>query len=76
MMRGRRPVENEDILQEVLDFNKPDYVFKPKEHHEWRQQGPFLICKSCEIEHATHIGMKKLLTGLNDEGQPILVDRD
>lgn len=68
--------EEEKIDEEVLDFNKPDFIFTPKEYHEWRQQGPFLVCKSCEVEHASYIGMGKILTGLNDEGQPILVDRD
>lgn len=67
--------EEENIEQEVLDFNKPAFTFTPKEHHEWRQQGPFLICKSCEIEHASYLGMQKIMVGLNDEGQPILEDR-
>jgi len=65
----------DEPIGEVLDFNKPDFVFQPKEHHDWRQQGPYLVCKSCEIEHASYIGMQKLLVGLNDKGQPILKDR-
>jgi hypothetical protein len=57
---------------EVLDFNKADFVFKPNENHSWRQQGPYLVCKSCEIEHAVWIGMNKQIVGLNKKGQPIL----
>ena len=68
-------MENEEIQEEVLDFTKPAFEFRPKEHHDWRQQGPFLVCKSCEIEHATYIGMQKIMVGLNDDGQPILKDR-
>lgn len=68
--------EEEQVEQEVLDFSKPDFVFRPNEYHEWRQQGPFLVCKSCDIEHASYIGMQKLLTGLSEDGKPILVDRD
>ena len=68
-------MENEEIKEEVLDFTKPAFEFRPKEHHDWRQQGPFLVCKSCEIEHATYIGMQKIMVGLNDDGQPILKDR-
>lgn len=64
-------MENEEKIEEVLDFTKPDFIFKPKENHEWRQQGYYLICKSCEIEHASYIGNEKLLVGLNDDGTPI-----
>lgn len=73
--------ESEDEEQEIkgdseqLDFSKPDFVFKPKEHHDWRQQGPYLVCKSCDIEHAVFVGMERQLTGLNEQGQPILKAR-
>jgi hypothetical protein len=62
-------------VSEELNFDKPSYSFIPKGNHEWRQQGFFLICKSCEIEHATHIGPDKLLVGFNEKNEPILEDR-
>lgn len=65
----------DDSEFEILDFNKPSFKFEPNEHHEWRQQGPYVICKSCELEHAIWIGMDKLLTGLNEKGQPIFRKR-
>ena len=76
----RRPVSNQteqknEPEEEVLDFTKPDYTFIPKEYHDWRQQGPYLVCKSCEIQHAVHIGMQKILVGFNEKGQPILKKR-
>lgn len=67
--------EEQEPLSEEVNFDKPDFEFKPKEHHDWRQQGPYLICKSCDIEHAAWIGMDKILSGLNDKGQPILKNR-
>jgi len=60
---------------ENLDFSRPSFVFKPNEQHDWRQQGIYLVCKSCEIQHAVFIGPDKMLTGFNDKGQPILVSR-
>ena len=60
---------------EVIDFNQPSYVFKPNEQHEWRMQGPYLVCKSCELQHAVFIGMGKLLIGIDEKGKPILKDR-
>lgn len=65
----------DDSATELFDFTKPDFVFQPKEHHDWRQQGFFLVCKSCEITHATYIGGDKLMVGINDQGQPILKSR-
>lgn len=62
----------DDAIQETLDFSKPDFSFVPNENHAWRQQGPFLVCKSCEIVHAVHIGMDKLMVGLDSEGKPLL----
>lgn len=77
--RGQMEQPNEEGKdkpeEEVLDFDKPDFVFQPNQHHEWRQQGPFLVCKSCEIEHAAGIGMDKLLVGLHSDGTPILQNR-
>ena len=67
--------EGDEAEVEVLDFTKPDFSFEPKQHHEWRQQGPYLVCKSCDIEHATYIGMGQILIGLNEDGQPILKER-
>lgn len=61
--------------EEVLDFNKPDYEFIPGSYHQWRQQGPYLMCKSCEITHGVYIGMDKVLTGFDEENQPILKKR-
>jgi len=51
-------------------------MFLPQGHHEWRQQGTYLVCKSCEIQHAVWIGTEKIMVGLNDKGQPILKKKD
>ena len=60
---------------DIQNFDRPDFEFKPNEVHEWTQQGPYLICKGCELIHATYVGMGKLLVGLNDKGQPIFKRR-
>lgn len=36
--------------------------------HEWRQRGVYLVCTSCEFEHAIHIGTNKMFKGTNKEG--------
>lgn len=60
---------------ELLDFDNPTYTFTPNDSHDWRQKGPYLVCKSCEIEHATYIGMEKIMVGINKKGMPILKER-
>lgn len=54
----------------IWEFN-PDVL----SGHEWRQQGPYLICKSCELTHALYIGMNKILVGFREDGKPILEKR-
>jgi hypothetical protein len=42
--------------------------------HSWRQRGAYLICDSCPNEHGTWVGSKYRLTGVDDDGQPILTE--
>jgi hypothetical protein len=63
------------IDEEELNFDKPDFSYIPPARHQWRQQGPYLICKSCELEHAIFIGIDKLMVGETEEGEPILKSR-
>lgn len=69
--------ENEDIKEdsEVLDFTKPTFTFNPTGYHEYRQMGPYLVCQSCEIQHAVWVGIDKILVGFDETNQPILKTR-
>lgn len=67
--------KNNEALEEVLDFTKPNFSFIPKGSHQWKQHGPYLVCKSCDLDHAVYIGMEKIMIGLNEKGQPILKNR-
>jgi hypothetical protein len=40
--------------------------------HQWRQEGPYLICDSCPVRHAVVIGMDKRLSGYDSDGSPII----
>ena len=71
---------DEEILnlkseEKAYDFDKPEFVFTPKGFHNWKQEGPYVVCRSCEIEHAIFIGMEKMMVGIDDEGRPILKSR-
>lgn len=54
---------NKDELQPLVN---PSF-----KGHRWVQKGPYLVCKSCPLEHATYIGMDKQLIGFDEEGLPL-----
>lgn len=58
-------------ISESLDFSRPDFVFRPNENHGWKQKGPYLVCKTCDILHATYIGPDKIMVGLDSAGKPL-----
>lgn len=73
-LSGLPPSSNKDFWgdAEISLIKEEDLItYQPKEGHEWRQQGPFLICNSCPLQHATYIGMNKQLQGF-ENGKPII----
>lgn len=62
--------------EKEYDFDNPEFVFAPKGIHNWRAEGIYLVCRSCEIEHAIYIGPNKMFIGIDSDGKPILIDRD
>lgn len=75
-MRRRFVNDNQkETNEETLDFTRPDYIFKPQGNHLYRQAGYYLVCKSCEIQHAVWIGSHKIMVGTDEKGQPILKTR-
>ena len=50
-------------IVEEADWSRPDYSFEPKGNHLWRQSGYYLICGSCDLEHAIFIGKDKIMEG-------------
>lgn len=42
--------------------------------HSWHQQGPEIVCTSCNHHHSQWLGPLKKLTGLDDNGNPKVED--
>ena len=40
--------------------------------HNWRQQGPHLVCTSCKVRHAVYIGLTKRVIQIKSNGDVIL----
>jgi hypothetical protein len=66
------PKPAQDEAGEVL---QKDFEFLPTGQHEYRQRGPYLVCLSCEVQHAVYIGMEKIMVGEDEQGRPILKTR-
>jgi len=73
--KKRELEENNDQGTELLNFDNLDFVFVPKGSHEWRQRGYYLVCVSCDLQHAIFIGENKIMVGTKEDGTPILMDR-
>lgn len=66
------PETPEEIPEsEVIDLNRPEFTFVPG-RHIYRQEGPYIVCRACELHHATYIGIDKVMVGETEEGKPIL----
>jgi hypothetical protein len=61
--------------EQPYNFDNPEFVFTPKGFHNWKQEGPYICCRSCDVEHAIWIGMEKIMVGIDEEGRPILKPR-
>lgn len=66
--------KNEEY-EETMDFSKADYTFVPKGIHEYKQEGYYLVCRSCDLHHAVHIGPEKVMVGKDKKGTPLFKKR-
>ena len=62
--------------EQPYNFDNPEFTFIPKGIHNWKAEGIYLVCRSCEIHHAVYIGPNKMFVGLDEQGKPKLIDRD
>jgi len=70
--------ENEEVIDEVRDEGevmRKEYEFSPSALCKYKQRGPYLVCTSCELQHATWIGMDKIMVGEDETGKPIVKSR-
>lgn len=73
------PQENEEEVKPQTDEGDiekhPAFQFIPKGYHQWRQEGCFLVCRSCDLDHAVFIGRQHMIVGIGEDGMPILKTR-
>jgi len=67
--------EAEEVIKEEGEVMQKAFEFIPSGTCTFKQRGPYLICTSCEIQHANWIGMDKIMVGEDEKGKPILKSR-
>jgi len=78
-------MENEELKDAIKDANLPQFPDFTKVHQELkakakaniqhtpRQQGPWIVCVSCNYPHTLKwVGMEKKLRGIADDGSYII----
>lgn len=64
----------EEIVGQDIEYQQ-DFSFFPGGMHIYRQEGPYLVCRGCELHHAIYIGMQNIMVGVNDKGEPVIRKR-
>jgi len=67
-MQEKPSNQSEQLFNNIIRF--------PSGKHIWRQQGPYLVCQACPLHHAIFVGMDKVMVGEEEDGKPILRDKD
>lgn len=70
--------EEEEVKEEVKEEGeilRKAFEFTPSAMCTYRQRGPYIICVSCELQHAVYIGMQAVMVGTDESGRPILKKR-
>lgn len=75
MENDKNEVEDVVEVKPEGEVMQKEYEFVPAALCKWRQRGPFIVCTSCELQHALHIGMDKIMTGEDESGKPIIKSR-
>ena len=68
MQEKQLPEEESEDLEFI-----PDFTFTPG-RHIYRQNGPYLVCRECQLHHAVYIGIDNIMVG-EEDGVPIIRKR-
>lgn len=70
--------KSNDDVEEVQDDGevlRKEYEFTPHALCKYKQRGPYLVCTSCELQHAVFIGIENMMVGEDANGKPIIKRR-
>lgn len=65
----------EEVVEELGEVLQKEFEFTPSALCIYKQRGPYLVCTSCELQHALFIGMEKIMVGVDEHGKPIVERR-
>jgi len=74
--------ERKQAVSERWEQSKKDWAELAKEEvfenslaGKWVQRGPYLYKKDAKLEFATYIGNDYMLTGVDESGKPVLINK-
>jgi hypothetical protein len=73
-----KPTKNDDeLIEEVSSGITEEELLKIRQEaipqrHDWYQQGVWLKCRSCKLNHGSYIGTEYILIGIDEHNKPIL----
>ena len=53
------------------ELSKPTVTDK----HKWIQRGTHICCDSCQTPHGFYVNVEDMLTGINEDGSPIITKK-
>jgi hypothetical protein len=78
-MEKHEELEQEEQVKPLVDEGDidkhPSFQFIPKGHHDWKQEGFYLVCRSCDLDHAVWVGKDYMLVGIREDGMPLIKTR-
>lgn len=71
-------MENEQTItaEQIEEMRERAHEQARKATHEWKQRGPWIVCRVCPFEHGFRVQPHKRLVGISEDGTPILEDRE
>lgn len=69
-MEEKQPERYEISLEEIEKLRLE--AKRSMSGHSWRQRGTEVYCESCPFHHAFYLPPGNILTGIDDDGNPIV----
>lgn len=74
-MTNEKPETQSEEIKDEGEILEKVFEFTPSGTCTYVQRGPYLVCTSCELQHARWIGMDRIMVGEDEKGQPIVQKR-
>jgi len=75
MNENNKEKKETEVVEDYGEVMQKEYEFIPNALCHYKQRGIYLVCVSCELQHALFIGTDRFYVGDDENGRPILVEK-